>query len=62
MERQVSILFSKNIIDFLDELLYVLYEKNILAISLQLQGMCLKYMILLKLTSSPFRIKKHLKY
>lgn len=28
MEKKVSILFPKKVIDFLDELLYVLYEKN----------------------------------
>lgn len=28
MERKVSIFFSKSVIDFLDELLYLLYEKN----------------------------------
>jgi hypothetical protein len=58
MERKVSILFSGEVIDFLDELLHVLYEKNYFSFKSSASAYVLKIYDFIEANISTFPHKK----
>lgn len=61
MERKVSILFTKEVIDFLDELLHVLYEKNYFSYKSSASAHVLKIYDFIEANITTFPHKKHRK-
>jgi len=58
MERKVSILFPKEVIDFLDELLHVLYEKNYFSYKSSASAYVLKIYDFIEANITTFPYKK----